>query len=135
MNSKLNPKTYPKPNSQKEKWDGFIHEVTIYGLPEPLYRYGVEDTQILLSALTRGGKPKIMYIKYDYYDEGEHFAKIVDQEFKAFLEKKGITSPTDEMDMVSWSDVEEFLKQKGAISLYIVEIEDGEDMATVVAYV
>jgi hypothetical protein len=33
------------------------------------------------------------------------------------------------------ADVKEFLKEKDALSLYIVDIEDGEDAATVVAYV
>ncbi len=123
-----------------KKWNGFIHKITIYSLPEPLYRYDVEDMQMLLSALTRGGKPKILYIEYDYssddYDEGGQFVKIVDPEFRAFLEKKGVAvSPTDEVKgYVDKNDVKEFLKQKGAISLYIVEIEDDEDVATVVAY-
>jgi len=115
-------------------WNGSVYVTAIRGLAEPLYSYDIEDMQRLLSALTRGRESKILYIKYDYYDEGEHFVRIVDQEFKVFLEKKGITSPTDEVDMVSWSDVEEFLNLCGAISLYIVEIEDGEDSATVVAY-
>jgi len=115
-------------------WNGSVYVTAIRGPAEPLYSYDIEDMQRLLSALTRGRELKILYIKYDYYDEGEHFVRIVDQEFKVFLEKKGITSPTDEVDMVSWSDVEEFLNLCGAISLYIVEIEDGEDSATVVAY-
>jgi hypothetical protein len=117
-------------------WKGSVYVMTaISGLPEPLYRYGVEDIQKLLSVLMRGREPKILYIKYDYYDEGEHFVKILDPEFKTFLEKKGITSPTDEVDMVNWGDVEEFLNQRGATSLYIVEIEDDdEDAAAIVAY-
>jgi hypothetical protein len=96
--------------------------------------------QRLLSALTRGGKPKILYIKYDHsgddYDKNEQIVQLVDPEFRAFLEKKGKIAPsTDKVDRVDKRDLEEFLKQKGAISLYIVEIERDEDMATVVAYV
>jgi hypothetical protein len=135
MNSKNNSKTNPQPNTQKQKWDGFVHETTIYGLAESLYRYDVEDMQRFLSALTRGGNPKILYIEYDYSGEGEHFVKIVDLEFRAFLEKKkGMALSTGEVDRVDRDDVEEFLKLKGAISLFIVEIEDSEDAATVVAY-
>jgi len=131
----MKPNSEPKTQTQKDKWNGFVHETTIYGLFEPLHRYDVEDMQSLLSALTRGGKPKILYIEYDYGEEGEHFVKLVDQEFKAFLEKKGITSPTSEVDNVDEDDVKEFLKQRKALSMYIVEIEDGEDAATVVAYI
>jgi hypothetical protein len=112
-----------------------IHMTTICGLFEPLYRYDIDDFRRLLSALTRGGNPKILYIEYDYSDEGEHFVKIVDQEFKALLEKKGVALSTDEVDYVSKDDLKEFLKQKGAMSLFIVEIEDGEDTAAVVAYI
>jgi hypothetical protein len=115
-------------------WSGFIYAAMIYGLFEPLYRYNVDDFQRLLSALTRGGNPKILYIEYDYSDEGEHFVRIVDQEFKAFLEKKDVVLSTDEVDYLSKDDLKEFLKQKVAMSLFIVEIEDGEDTATVVAY-
>ncbi|MFZ8809639.1 MAG: hypothetical protein ACO2PN_16240 [Pyrobaculum sp.] len=121
-----------------KRWDGFVYEITIYGLVEPLYRYKVEDFQMLLSALTRGGEPKFLYIEYDYsgddYYDGESFVKIVDPEFRAFLEKKGKIKPsTDEVDKVDKRDLEEFLKQKNAISLFIIEIGDGEDVATVVA--
>jgi hypothetical protein len=133
MNPNYNPQT--KHNPQKDKWDGFVYETTIYGLFEPLHRYDVEDMRSLLSALTRGGKPKILYIEYDYGEEGEHFVKLVDPEFKAFLEKKGVTSPTSEVDNVDEDDVKEFLKQRKALSKYIVEIENGEDAATVVAYI
>jgi hypothetical protein len=124
-------------NSKTSKrWDGFVYEITIYGLAEPLYRYDVEDMQMLLSALTRGGKPEILYIEYNYGgdDEGEQFVKIVNPEFRAFLEKKGkITPSTDKVDRIDERDLKEFLKQKGAISLFIVEIEEGENVATVVA--
>ena len=126
-------KTNPQPNFQKRS--GFVHKTTICGLAEPLHRYGIEDMQRFLSALTRGGNPKILYIECDYSGEGEHFVKIVDQEFRAFLEKKkGVALPTGEVDRVDRDDVEEFLNLKGATSLFIVEIEDGEDAATVAAY-
>jgi hypothetical protein len=126
--------THPKPKLESG-WGGFIHVAMIYGLFEPLYRYNVDDFQRLLSALTRGRNPKILYIEYDYSDEGEHFVQVVDQEFKAFLEKKGVVLLTDEVDYVGKDGLKEFLKQKGAMSLFVVEIEDGEDTATVVAYV
>jgi len=122
-------------------WKGSVYVMTaISGLPEPLYRYGVEDIQKLLSVLMRGREPKILYIKYDHsgddYDKNEQIVQLVDPEFRAFLEKKGKIAPsTDKVDRVDKRDLEEFLKQKGAISLYIVEIERDEDMATVVAYV
>jgi hypothetical protein len=119
-------------NSKKDGWDVYV--ATIYGLFEPLYRYDVEDIRMLLSALMRGGKPNMLYIEYDYGGE-ERFVKIVDTEFREFLEKKGISSPTGEVDGMSENDVKEFLKQKGALSMFIVYIEEGEDAATVVAYI
>jgi hypothetical protein len=132
MNQNYNPQTKSK---TKNEWDGFIYETEIYGLAEPLYRYKVEDMQRFLTALTRGGNPKILYIEYEYSDEDESDIVIVDPEFKAFLQEKGKISPTGKVDNIKEDDVKEFLKLKGALSLYNVYIEDNEDVATIVAYI